>query len=62
MELREYIKMVVKNFIEAEDPEVEGIRDLSFDIGVSHNGAGGKVIVQEDSTNRIKFTLEVKRS
>ena len=62
MELREYIKKVIEQFVQAEGNEVTGLKDVHFDIGLTHTGAGGHVIVSDYSPNRIKFTLQVKRA
>ena len=59
--LKDYVKQVIADFIEAEDQEVPSVRIIDFDIGVTYDKAKN-ILVDQDSTNRIKFKMEVKRS
>lgn len=70
MKLDKYIAFVIQDFVEAQGDEVTGIRQLDFDIGLDAgfrqlNGesiAVNYITVNDKSANRIRFTLEVKRS
>lgn len=62
MEIKEYIRLVIDQLVDCHDEEVPAEHRIDFDIGVTHNGTGRGVIVAEDSPNRIKFAIVIKRS
>lgn len=62
MTLKTYIIDIIENFSVAHNNEASGMRQLDFDIGIDTDFDATTVIVSPDSSNRIKFTLEVKRA
>lgn len=60
MKIEEYIKKVIAELGVAEGKELPGTTDVEFDIGVGTLNDRA-VYVNKESSNRIKFTIKVKR-
>jgi hypothetical protein len=59
--LKHYIKQTIDEFVEEHPKEASDFawHEIDFDIGVVP--LDGRILVDDRSTNRIKFTLKVKR-